>query len=260
MAEEKKKDEKEETQFSKLNFDELAPELQPFYKSMQADYTKKTQEAAEIRKQIEADQKAWLQEHEAQLTELGSAKKEVEQWRAWSASLQDQGSDQDSSDKETGSLEGADQAYADLQKKFEGLREEFTTLQKTQKRSTEEVSRMFKYQDELGDLKSLHPTMDKQKVIDYMMEKGIVDPEVAYKEVYQDDIIAAEVDRQVEERLKEEEEKRKADMLSGPGSSMGDSLLYRPSTMNKETNRPMNWDEAEEAVIKDHRRKELGLT
>ena len=37
----------------------LPPELQPFYKSMQADYTRKTQEAAEMRRTLEAERKAF---------------------------------------------------------------------------------------------------------------------------------------------------------------------------------------------------------
>ena len=37
----------------------LPPELQPFYKSMQADYTRKTQEAAEMRRTLESERKSF---------------------------------------------------------------------------------------------------------------------------------------------------------------------------------------------------------
>lgn len=37
----------------------LPPELQPFYKSMQADYTRKTQEAAEMRRALESERKSF---------------------------------------------------------------------------------------------------------------------------------------------------------------------------------------------------------
>mgnify|MGYP003340937569 CR=1 FL=1 len=40
--------------FTKFNPNDLPEELQPFYRSMQADYTKKTQEIAEIRRQQSA--------------------------------------------------------------------------------------------------------------------------------------------------------------------------------------------------------------
>jgi len=43
-----------EEPFSKIDPSSLSPELQPFYKSMQGDYTRKMQEVAQLRKEVES--------------------------------------------------------------------------------------------------------------------------------------------------------------------------------------------------------------
>lgn len=67
----------EDTQepFTKFNPDELPAELKGVYKSLQADYTRKTQEAARIRK--ESEQR--IEALEKQLSELAQPSKPVEQ-------------------------------------------------------------------------------------------------------------------------------------------------------------------------------------
>lgn len=53
-----KKEAKEAVDLETLDPTKLPAEVQPFYKSMQADYTRKTQAVADMRRQIEAEQKA----------------------------------------------------------------------------------------------------------------------------------------------------------------------------------------------------------
>lgn len=53
-AKEDTKDKGAEEPFSKVDPNSLAPELQAIYKSMQADYTRKQQEVAKIRKELES--------------------------------------------------------------------------------------------------------------------------------------------------------------------------------------------------------------
>lgn len=65
-ASEEDKSESETESFTKVNPDELPEELKSTYKSLQADYTRKTQEAAKIRKESESR----IQELEKKLEEL----------------------------------------------------------------------------------------------------------------------------------------------------------------------------------------------
>jgi hypothetical protein len=66
---EKPVEQSEET-FTKVNIDELPEELKPVYKSLQADYTRKTQELARIRKEQEAQRQQPQEDRELTPEEL----------------------------------------------------------------------------------------------------------------------------------------------------------------------------------------------
>ncbi len=255
----KKETKPEEFQIDGINPEDLSDDLKPLYKSMQADYIKKTEALAEERKSFDTSTASLREEHDKKLTDFGALQQEVNQWRGW---YKDQRKDEQVDDKtdptDTGvdyDTEPGEKKYAQMSEELNKLKDHTQGLEQRLQQSSEEVGRMFKYQDELNDLKTSHPDIDKQQIIEHMLKQGIKDPQVAYKEVYQDDIIESKVKAEVEIRLKEAEEKRKADVITGPGSQIRGNIAFKtPKDM-----KPRTWEEAEDEVIKDHLSKEMGL-
>ena len=263
MSEEEKKD---ETQTDDLKLDigmnpeELPDELKPMYKSMQADYTRKTQALAEERKGFDSTLSERQTEYEEKLKTYGSMEQEVNQWRNWyqNERKEESGTDVTDTSTDTGvdyESEPGETRYNALIAQNKELEAKIAGIAETQKRSNAEVGRMFKYQDQLGELKSENPEMDKQKVIDHMLAQGITEPSVAFKEIYQEDIIEARVAKQVEERMAELKEKHNADVLTGAGSKLSPFGYTPPKDM-----KPKNWEDAEQEVLREHMSKELGIT
>ena len=257
----KQAQEQEETKFTKIDPSTLAPELQELYKSMQADYTRKTQELAKMRDEFTEKQTSWEQQNAEKFQKLGQLEQEIQQWRAWAASLgSDQGADNPNS--ATGvdyeAEEGTDAAARKLEQEIRALHEKIQALETTTMRSNEEVGRMFKYQDALNELKAEHPDVDKDQIIEYMLKEGVTDPRRAYKELYQDQIIEQEAKKRFEQMKAEFEEKQKADVLTGAGTA--ESTIWKPSTVNPQQGKPKSWDEVHDEVLMEHKKQELGLT
>lgn len=249
------KQEEKDDIFTELNPEDLSDELQATYKSMQGDYTRKTQELADARKQIETDQATWNQQNAEKFETLGSVQKEVEQWRAWSASLQNQKKDDDQDDSSSESddtFEGSEK----MTKRLMELENSIAALKQTSDKSNVEVGRMLRYQDELNDLKATDPGVDKEKMIEFMLKEGISDPRRAYRELYQDEIIEREAQVKYDKMLAEFQEKQKADMITGPGTPNIESSFYQPPAKGK----PDAWDKTLDEVLIDHRKSEAGLT
>ncbi len=243
----------EEAVFTETNPNELDESLQPFYKSMQADYTRKTQELADQRSAFGEERSLFQQENANKFEELGTLKKEVEQWRAWSQTLnQDQGND---TGDDTWTNEAQDDTLED--RRFRGeidqLRTELSAMRDQSQRSNEEVGRMLRYQDELNELKTEDPDINKDEMIDFMLKEGITDPKRAYKEMYQDSIIERQAQEKFEAMKAEFVEKQKADMLTGPGGPNIKSALYTPP----EGGVPKSWEQAEDEVRMEHAKSQI---
>ena len=246
----------------KIDPTELPEELQGVYKSMQADYTRKTQSLAEERKSLDERFRTWEEQNADKFQNFGKLEKEVEQWRAWYASTQGQSQDhsqrgRDSHDSGLDLGETGDDSLSDsrVAQRMAQLEAEITAIKQQSSRSNEEVGRMLRYQDELNELKSADPEINKDEVIDFMLKEGIQDPRRAYKELYQDKIIEREAQKRFEEHVTKFEEKQKADMLTGPGSPNIQSSFYKPPKHGK----PDSWDKALEEVELAHRKSELGM-
>ena len=240
-------DPEKDDSFTNLNPDELAPELKAVYKSMQADYTRKTQTLAERRKEIDDSLNTWQKETAPKFEKLGALEKEVEQWRAWHAAQQ-----KDVHAEEPDLPGTQDDPSA---KKIQELEEKLQALTSQTTRTSEEVGRMLRYQDELNELKTTDPELNKDEVIDFMLKEGITDPKRAYKELYQDKIINREAEARFVKMKAEFLEKQKADMLTGPGSPVGSSIFWKPPTDGK----PSSWDKTLDEVLISHRKSELGI-
>lgn len=227
-----------------INPTELPEEMQKLYKSMQADYTRKTQTLAELRKESTTKEQEYMQ----RLQNYGAMEQELTQWREWYKALED---DKGTTDEQARLAEekvlreklakGEPDANAKMIEKLEAnitdLQGKLLNYEKTMVDSSKRVDRMFNYQAQLAELAGKYPGLDKHKLLDHALKVGQTDLEVAYKDLYRDDII----NQEVEKRLKEEMAKVRTD---------GIHTSSRPMIV-KRSEKPLTWEEATESIVKE---------
>ena len=230
---------KEETleDFTTINPEDLAPELKTIYKSLQGDYTRKTQDISARKKEYDEREGAF----EEKLKSFGAAEQENQQWRDWYKSVYDE----DGTMKEQ-AQEASTQTIAqtiaqtakdvdymnepgneELKKYFttlesshadelKTLRDEITSLQTNVKNTTDQTSRMFNYHAQLNELDGKYKGFNKQELLDHALKTGQPDLDRAYKDLYQDDLIEAEVNSRLDAKLSEARTKG----IRGPGQQV----------------------------------------
>jgi len=211
MADNGDKDDK--TKFTSLDPETLSDELKGIYKSMQGDYTAKTQAISDMRKEFEGKETAW----EEKLKTFGATENENKQWRDWYKQLEDQTKqvkpdegllsitslDPNNDDPDKASVNLANMVKA-LDQQIKDLKGELTSVHGGLKDSRDQTNRMFSYQAQLGDLAGKYPGLNKQEVLDHALSIGQTNLEKAYRDLKQDDLIAAEVERRVKEEMDKE--------------------------------------------------------
>lgn len=227
--------------FTKIDPNSLPDELKSTYKEMQADYTRKTQEVAELRKQFEAEQ----QRYEDQLKQFGGLQQEVNHWRQWYSTLSDDSNidptmddpsiseptDTNKDDPNLKKIAALEKALSDLQAKIDGTE---STIQSTADRT----NRMFAFHTQLSDLMREHPDLDRDKLVQHAVDNNFTDLQAAFEHLYRDDIINNEVEKRLQERLKEE----RAKGLSGTGRQ----VIITPSKDG-----PKSLGEATQSIINE---------
>jgi len=81
------------------------------------------------------------------------------------------------------------------------LKQEIDHLKTALKQTTDQTSRMFNYQSQLGELEREYEGLDKQKVLDHALKIGQPDLKKAYSDLYHDDLIQREVEKRLQEEL-----------------------------------------------------------
>ena len=249
-------DEKNETtsqeDFTSINQDDLTPELLATYKSMQADYSRKTQALASQREEFTDKETKW----EEQLVSHGAVEQENKQWRDWYQKTFPEGETQEKQTTTSPETSKEDLSYLDEPgaEKFsslvKGLKEAHSTelsamqdqienLRTTVKDTTDQTSRMFNYHAQLAELGQKYEGLDKQELLDHALKTGQPDLESAYKVLHQDELIDAEVALRLEKRLKEERTKG----IQGPGQQ----VILRPTGEKS----PKSFAEASELVLQE---------
>jgi len=236
-----------------INPEELPDELQEIYKSMQADYTRKTQQLAEMRKEFTEKESTWQEK----LKQAGAAEHELKQWRDWYASLEAevekelsnpgvpanpaQPSDQSQPGQQTVDPNALKSV---LDQELSTLRQTIKDLQGQLASQEDKTKRMFSYHAQLANLRAERGLNDEdqRKVLDYALENGLTDLNRAYKDLYADQLFEEEVQRRVEEALKKERTR-------GP-SAAGSGHPYTYKTPAK---LPKTFEEATEQIISDLR-------
>lgn len=242
MAEENK------NKFTEIDPETLSDDLKAIYKSMQADYTQKTQGIASIRKEF-ADKEAQFEE---KLKSYGAVENEVKQWRDWYKQLEEQTKDDKSdmnvdldkldldsnNDNPTNANAGLSKMIKTLEQQIEGLKGELTSVHSGLKDSRDQTNKMFSYQAQLNELADKYPGLNKQEVLDHALDIGQTNLEKAYKDLKQDDLIQAEVDRRVKEEL--DKERTSGITTNGPGHQV---------VMRSNENTPKTFAEASEQIL-----------
>ena len=230
-----------------INPNDLAPEMQKLYKSMQADYTRKTQTLAEMRKDWTTKEQDFM----GKLQNYGALEQEVGQWREWYKTLEDQVGGDDKAALELKEKElkeklskGEPDAYQAVIQRLEGeitgLKGKLGEYDKAFGERDKRVDRMFNYQAQLADLKDKYPKLDKSKLLEHALKNGQTDLEKAYKDLYADDIL----EERVQARLKEEVAKMRTDGIHSPA---------RPMVV-KTSGKPLSFDDATEMIVRERLR------
>lgn len=227
-----------------INPNDLAPEMQKLYKSMQADYTRKTQTLAEMRKDWTTKEQDFM----GKLQNYGALEQEVGQWREWYKTLEDQvgGDDKALLEQKEKELKeklskGEPDAYQAVIQRLEGevngLKGKLGEYDKAFSERDKRVDRMFNYQTQLTDLASKHDKLDKSKLLEHALKTGQTDLEKAYQDLYRDDII----EERVQARLKEEVAKMRTDGIHSTG---------RPMVV-KSSGKPLSFEEATDLIVRE---------
>jgi len=240
-------DKDDKTTFTKLDPETLSDELKAIYKSMQGDYTTKTQALADMRKEFEGKETKF----EEQLKSYGAVENEVKQWRDWYKQLEEQTKEvkpnegllsltsldpnNDDPDKASAHLS---QMVKALDQQIKDLKGELTSVHGGLKDSRDQTNRMFSYQAQLGELASKYPGLNKQEVLDHALNIGQTNLEKAYRDLKQDDLIAAEVERRVKEEM--DKERTVGVGVKGPG---------RQVIVRRNEGTPKSFAEASEQIL-----------
>lgn len=269
MVEEKGQEKKDgvndAVKFTDMDPEKLPDELKGIYKSMQADYTRKTQALADDRKGFET-RESKLQDR---LKDYGAAEQELNQWREWYKSLEeeagqefgadgllnaggtDQGGTHDDKsgtgdDKSVSDQTGGDSrvlaTISALNSKIAELEGQLTGVNETLRKSRDQTNRMFVYHDQLNKLEGKYGTsekpIDRKVILDHALKNGFTDLDKAYRDLYQDDIMQLEVDRRVQEELKKQR--------TATAVKSGQQVIFKPKE-----GRPTSWEAATEAALKE---------
>jgi len=251
-----------EDRFTDINPDDLPPELQVVYKSLQRDYTKKRQadsnrarEAEERLTQLEAQtakQAEYIEQAQAYIVSLENTNTDWQKFFETNKDkLETKMSDDKLSEKEKEILNTDKKLLtkaelADLDEYFEGkFGKGFSELSSQVKKLTTQV----KFGQQLNEIDRTYggqlKSIDRDKIINRAIERGDGDAFKAFDDVYGADLKEAEfTDRLAKEKEKWiEESKNKA--MAGITSAHKPHIYVRPD------NAPRTYEEASEQTINE---------
>jgi len=233
--------------FTNIDPESLPAELKGSYKNMLADYTRKTQALSERRKEFDQKETGF----QDKLKTLGALEQEVGQWRNWWQSVEQEkelgeGNEilPDPTNPNIGLTDDAKitASMIALKKEVDGLKDELKSAHTAIRDSHAQVNKMFNYQAQLNELVSKHPKVDKAKLLEFAVGKGLNDLEDAYNRLHHDDII----EEKVQERLREELGKARTDGIHSSGHQM---------IMRAKEGSPKSFTEATEQIVQQKARE-----
>lgn len=220
--------------FTNVDPTTLPEQLQPIYKSLLADYTRKRQEDSNRAKAAELQ----IQEMENQMQELQSQLEEYkatnQMWVEWSRQIAE------IPEGEEVQTEVPEKGQAKVRKRTE---DERLTVRREKELEDlrNQVSKLSTALDmylQIDDLRHQYKDLDPKRVIDTAMELRIADLKKARDIAYRDEDLKAEVERQVQERLKELEEKERMKVLDGRSGVPSDLPFKLPEIEPEYGQRP----------------------
>jgi hypothetical protein len=261
--------------FSDIDPKTLPQDLQPFYKMMQGQFTKKMQELSGQTKEYEtmkgqiqtvAEERDTLKDQVGKLGDAVTKLKSVnEEWDAWYVKNYDpatgkaRSAGQDGGQRRGFEFEGEDgnaddNSFLADKKRNNGesavvksLKAELDELKKTMLSETGQLKKSYNFFLQLDQLKKKYgaDNVNEQLVVQTALEKGHENLEDAYTISHLDKIIETKSKTLADDLVKQELEKQKAaNVLTGEGKSY--PLIYE-----RKTETPRNYDEARNLANQD---------
>lgn len=228
-----------DTTFTKINPQTLDPQLQALYKEMQGDYTRKMQEVAKIRETAETGQsqlsgrvaeledalrkgQAYVQQLERNNQELSGACQQWEQYVKQTLTPVGQATptgktvsrdpDADPNDEQPAGrgrmVVGPDGKVFEMADPVQTLQARIKQLEDSIQQTAAKTGSQLNIVTQMSELTRKYggkSYFDPKAVLKTALDRGINDMEEAYERTYakelQDELVAAEVERQVKERL-----------------------------------------------------------
>ncbi len=213
----------------KLDPNALPEEIKPYYNKLLADYRLKTEEAANIRKEVEAK----LAEMEKNMTTLRNSSKEFEDknkaWETWFNSAIEDPDVWSNTLKQFGKDPvGQKDVLDDFGQADDGgiaeIKKSIEELKKTMESHQQQAQKLRNLEYQALDLRLKpenlnNPNFDIQKVIQVANEKGIGDLNLAANLAYGEEIVNKKVQEGIEAAKKEWETERENEQTKVLGSS-----------------------------------------
>lgn len=202
-------DKGEKFDLNKVKLDELPEEIREQVKGFQADYTRKTQALAEEKKQLKgkierADQwDAWYDRNKDTLEGYNEYAQKIA--KGENVHVDNRKKESDDGDGEDDELFGT--ADKKLKKDITQIREDLDAGRKQLEQTIAGSNQMLLSLMEEIQVGEYPFKINPKRVIEYANTEGVRDVKKAIQGAYKDELIEAEVNKRVESKLKEEQEK-----------------------------------------------------
>jgi len=245
---------KDESGFTTLNPNELPPEVLPFYKSMQADYTRKTQE---IKAQIEAAN-ARAEAAEQQLQQITSQMESINDYIArledanakWLAYYEEQEKLEQAKRSATAQPQGAqptaftaeeqkvlamnpgkftEDQLKQLDEYFEAkYGKSFQTLSAGMDKLSKQLGFKLQMDDVIRQWSRDIKDIDPQRILEAAVKSNTLDAREAFERAYAKELRDLEVEREVARRLEEAKAAEKTKVVEGVSGILNEHFYTRP--------------------------------
>jgi hypothetical protein len=190
-------------------------------KGFQADYTRKTQQLAQQRKEVEAR----MAEAEKWQDWYSTNQSSIDEFNRWKEEQVNKTVKEASHDEVYDGVEDVGKLKAAITKEFDA---KLSTVQRQYANAMKEGYETIK---DLVEIKLVDPDVDWQKVVDTMRKENITSARKAYSLAYNEKITQKKIDEAKEQFRKEIEEKAKTQVLSAqmaPGREVRKVINPKP--------------------------------
>jgi hypothetical protein len=241
--------------FTNFDINAVPPEQRQYveqaYKQLQADYTRKRQEDANARREAELQAQELSQRQRDLESSLLDYKTANDAWVNWSQTVAQIDPDDDTGGSTI--IETPNAGRTRVTKRSDEERATITASKEIEALK-DQVSRLSTALDmslQIDELRHEFKDVDPKKVIDTALSLKIPDLRKARDIAYRDEDVKTEVDKKVEERLKELQEQERTKVLD-----RGNEVPF--DTFKKMPEAPPSFDAASESILRERLSSQFG--